>query len=179
MARPNFATLGPEGSNHDLVLQDYLDRENVIANRLLFKDFDTVLKACEGGTTDRIFICAAHSSCAQVVGTAQYQLDMKISDVFVCESQSLAILHRTEFPKSIALHPATREYANLGAYRDVIEVSSTVEAAEGLRAGQWDAALTAADYADDDLTIALNISPPRDAWLVLGGDEKSPIWKLG
>ncbi|WP_100164562.1 hypothetical protein [Pseudooceanicola lipolyticus] len=179
MASSTFATLGPEGSNHHLVLQAYLEREEIAATPLLCDDFGAVLQACTRDAADHIFICAAHGRCGEVVGAAQYKLGLKITDVFVAESQPLAILHRKERPRSIALHPATREYASLSAYEEVIEVSSTVAAAEGLRAGAWDAALTATRFAGDGLTIARHIPPPRDAWLVLGGVDRSTVWKLG
>ncbi|MEO1143723.1 MAG: hypothetical protein AAFW66_15510 [Pseudomonadota bacterium] len=178
MAKPTFATLGPEGSNHDLILQDYIDREKMPADRLLFEDFNNVLKACETGAANHVLICAVHNSCSKVVARAQYQLDMKITDVFVSESQLLAVLHRTANPRSLALHTATREYTNISSYENVIEVSSTVEAAEGLRAGKWDAALTAARFQSGELTKVLDIPPPRDAWLILGGKDKCPIWTL-
>jgi len=178
MTRSIFATLGPSGSNHDLVLQEYLRREDIVAGRLLCVDFDATLEACADGAADRIFICAAHDSSGHIVGAAQYKLDLKITHVFISESQPLAILHRVNRPKSIALHPATREYTSLSAYHHVIEVNSTVAAAEGLIAGEWDAALTASRFAGDDFVIVKNVSSPRDAWLVLGGDDRSPIWTL-
>lgn len=178
MARPSFATLGPEGSNHDLVLRAYLDREGLNAGLVFCADFEAALAACAEGVADRLFICAAHGRCGHVIGRAQYGLGLKISDVFLSESQPLAILHRQERPRTIALHPATRSYADLGLYEEVIEVASTVAAAEGLMAGRWDAALTAARMAQNGLTIAQTISAPRDAWLVLGGAEKAPVWTL-
>ncbi|MEX0340913.1 MAG: hypothetical protein AB3N11_17965 [Arenibacterium sp.] len=178
MDRLKFATLGPEGSNHHLVLNAYLARENLVADMHLCDDFDAVLEACMRGAANRIFICTAHDRCGHVVGAAQYRLGLKITDVFISESQPLAILHRTDRPTSIALHPATRGYTDLSAYRDVIEVASTVAAADGLRTGAWDAALTAARFAEDGLTVVKTLPPPRDAWLVLGGADRAAIWAL-
>ena len=179
MAEPVFATLGPAGSNHDLVLQAYLSRSNLAARILLCEDFEAVLQACTEARASRILICAAHGSCGHVVGTAQYRLGLKITDVFLAESQPLAILHRTTAPETIALHPATRNYAALDGYTRVIEVGSTVAAAKGLINGEWDAALTAARFATHDLKVAQTIDPPRDAWLVLGGDDRAAVWTLG
>ncbi len=178
MTEPTFGTLGPEGSNHDLVLRAHLKRNGITARIVLFESFESALEACTTGAVDRLFICAAHGQCADVIGKAQYSLGLKITDVFLVESQPLAILHRVENPKSIALHPATRSYADLDGYDEVIEVASTVAAAEGLQAGTWDAALTAERFAGNGLTIAQAIAPPRDAWLVLGGPETVRVWTL-
>jgi len=49
-------------------------------------------------------------------------------------------------------------------------VKSIVAAAEGLTSGKWDAALTAARFATPELAVKHHIPPPRDAWLVVGGD---------
>ena len=76
------------------------------------------------------------------------------------------------------MHPATRVYADLGSYEEVNEVTSTVAAANGLKEGAWDAALTATRFAEDGLVIAQDIPAPRDAWLVLGGSARSPVWGL-
>ena len=172
------ATLGPKGSNHDLVLQGYLARESISATILLCADFEEALSACAGQSADCIMICAAHPSCGHIVGAAQYRLGLFITDVFVSESQKLAIVHRTEPARTIALHPATRSYTDLSAYTHVIEVSSTVAAGEGLRAGKWDAALTTTRFAKDGRRIAQHIPPPRDAWLVLGGEDRTSVWSL-
>ena len=170
MTNPVYATLGPAGSNHDLVLGAYLAREDIAATQLLCDDFDDALEACKSGHAHRIMICAAHPSCGFVIGTAQYKLNLKIADVFLSESQALAILSSVETPKTIGLHPSTRSYTDLSAFETVIEVSSTIEAAKGLKAGKWEAALTAARFADETSTLLQNIDPPRDAWLVLGGE---------
>ena len=179
MADAAFATLGPAGSNHDLVLQAYLAREEIGAGITYCEDFDEALAACAWGRSNRIFICAAHHSCGHVVGVAQYRLGLSISEVFLAESQPLAILHRIARPQTIALHPATRDYADLNAYETVLEVASTVAAGEGLAKGQWDAALCPARFKAEGFTIERQIAPPRDAWLVLGGDATQPVWRLG
>lgn len=178
MGDPVFATLGPSGSNHDLVLNDYKTCNQIAGEVRLCPDFDEVLQICATGEADHILICAAHGSCAKVVGEAQYRLGLKITDVFICESQPLAILHRAETPTSIGLHPATRSYADLSSYDRVFDVASTVEAAAGLRDGRWDAALTARRFADSDLKLVKAIGPPRDAWLVLSRTEKMPVRTL-
>lgn len=178
MSATKYVTLGPAGSNHDLVLRDYLRREDLTGAALLCDDFDRALEACACGAAHRILICAAHGDCGRVVGVAQYRFNLRVTDVFLAESQPLAILHKADKPKSIALHPATRTYADLSDYDEVIEVASTVAAAEGLAKGDWDAALTAVRFATAEMTVAHQISPPRDAWLVLGGEDRREVWTL-
>ena len=173
-----FAKLEPEGSNHALVLQNYLACAAITGKRLLYPEFDTALVACALGRSNRLLICAAHASSVHVVGMAQNQLGMKITDVFLSESQPIAILHCTRRPQTIALHPATRDYADLNIYAEVVEVTSTVAAAEGLIPGRWDAAPTAVRFAGDGMTVAQHFSPLRDAWFVLSGEDWSPVWRL-
>ena len=51
----------------------------------------------------------------------------------------------------------------------LVSDGTIVAAAEGLLAGKWPSALTAARFAEEGhLRIDRHIPPPRDAWLVLG-----------
>ena len=165
-----YATLGPRGTNHDLILRAYLDANAIVAETLLFPDLDSALAACATGTATHLMICAAHPDAARIVSTAQYSHGILVIDCFIAESQSLAILTRNEVeaPRSIALHPATRGYADLAGWEVVHHVPSTVAAFEGLQRGAWDSALTAARFSKDaSVRVTVTIDAPRDAWLVL------------
>ena len=167
-----LATLGPAGSNHEMVACRYCRARGAPeADILLCGDFTEALEAFAAGNAGYVLICAVHPDCADVVGRGQYELGLDILDMFIAESQPLAILTRTDAPEpgTIALHPATESYTDLSAWDEKIHVSSIVAAAEGLLAGKWPSALTAARFAEEGhLRIDRHIPPPRDAWLVLG-----------
>lgn len=175
---PIYATLGPAGTNHDLVLKAYLARDSSTGEVLLCSDLDAVLHACVGCAASHMMICAAHPDAARIVSTAQYAHGILLIDSFIAESQPLAILTRrdVETPRSIALHPSTRGYANVSGYETIHEVASTVAAFEGLVESKWDSALTAARFADaSDARVLTTIDPPRDAWLVLGREAGAEV----
>ncbi|SNS32154.1 hypothetical protein [Tropicimonas sediminicola] len=163
-----IATLGPAGSNHHRIATGTMGRSE--KDVLLVADFQTALDAVSTGSADEILVCAAHPDCGMVVGRGQFALGLRLRKVFIAESAPLAILSRrdVEQPRSIALHPATRDYTDLSAWDEVIPVTSTVAAAEGLRTGAWDSALTFLRYRSEDLLVTRQIGAPTDAWIVLG-----------
>ncbi|MGI9613261.1 MAG: chorismate mutase [Acidimicrobiales bacterium] len=166
-----IATLGPAGSNHHLVLQHHLDETSGLASIDLHRSLADALKACVDGRANSLLICAAHPECGPIVGAAQYEHNLVINETFIAESQPLAILKRkgATSAATIALHPATRSYTDLSYWLEIVEVSSTVAAAEGLRDGKWDYALTAERHAEDcDAEVVRSLAAPRDAWLLLG-----------
>lgn len=168
-----FVTLGPEGTNHHIVLRDHLDRVGVEARILLADDAESLLALCGAGRAQSMMICAAHPAAPSLVTRAQYRYGILLQDCFIAKSQPLAILTRTgcDRPRRIALHTATRPCADLTGFDEVIEVASTVAAFEGLVSGQWDAALSLARFADaEKVQLCQTIAAPRDAWLVLGRD---------
>lgn len=177
-----YATLGPPGTNHDLVLRTYLQAKSNDTTIELYDDFDAALAACAAGQATHLVICAAHPDVGRIVSAAQYAHGILLIDSFIAESQPLAILTGKGIPnpRTIALHPATREYADLSQYQTVHQVASTVAAYEGLQQGRWDSALTAARFASEaDVVITTRIAPPRDAWLILGrtGDT-TPVMSI-
>ncbi|MEM7059478.1 MAG: hypothetical protein AAF557_17980 [Pseudomonadota bacterium] len=176
MTAPNaiYATLGPAGTNHDLVLRAYLARQNSQAEVLLCPDLDEALHRCAAGSASHMMICAAHPDAGRVVSAAQYAHGIMLVDAFIAESQPLAILTRAgvQTPRSIGLHPATRGYADLTGYDTVYEAPSTVAAFDGLTEGKWDSALAPARFAKDgEFQVVEHIQPPRDAWLILSRDD--------
>lgn len=171
---PLIATLGPTGSNHELIADRYASR--VSGTVRLFPGFDAALAAVEKDAADTILICAAHPDCARIVGEGQFRLGLAPVECFIAESRPLGILTRkgVNSPQSIALHPATESYADISGWDRVIHVPSTVEAADGLARGDWDSALTALHHAErTGADITLQLGAPKDAWLVLRRPDPS------
>lgn len=165
-----YVTLGPEGTNHDFVLRNYLHERGSRARVIHAPDATRMLEHCVHGDATHLMICAAHPAAAETVAKAQYAHGILLTDTFIATSQPLAILSRSavEHPRTIALHPATRSYTSLAEFDEVIEVSSTVAAFEGLRKSNWDCALTLRRYADTgDVKMVRSVDAARDAWLVL------------
>nr|WP_319387127.1 hypothetical protein [uncultured Roseibium sp.] len=163
-------TLGPEGTNHDFVLRNYLRERGSRARVIHAPDAARMLEQCFRGDATHLMICAAHPAAAETVATAQYAHGILLTDTFIAASQPLAILTRSdvENPRTIALQPATRSYTSLSGFDEVIEVTSTVAAFEGLLQGDWDSALTLRRYADTrDVKMVRPVDAARDAWLVL------------
>lgn len=146
--------------------------ENAI---LLVDDFEVALDALSGGNAREILICAAHPDCGRVVGHGQFALGLDLREVLIARSAPLGILTRRDVarPRSIALHPATQSYTGLSDWAEVIPVSSTIEAAQGLRTGAWDSALTKLRFQSDDLIVTREIGAPKDAWLVMARSASS------
>lgn len=165
-----YATLGPEGTNHDFVLRNHLRERRIKAQILYAADASGMLGRCVEGDATHLMICAAHPDAAEMVAIAQYVHGILLTDTFIASSAALAVLRRSDIerPKTIALHPATRPYTTLSEFDEVIEVKSTVAAFEGLLQGKWDSALTQHRYADaEGVVIVRPIEAARDAWLVL------------
>lgn len=165
-----YVTLGPEGTNHDFVLRNHLHERGNRARVIHAPDAARMLERCVRGDATHLMICAAHPAAAETVATAQYAHGILLTDTFIATSQPLAILTRSAVthPRTIALHPATRSYTSLAEFDEVIEVTSTVAAFEGLRQSKWDSALTLRRYADTaDAKMIRPVDAARDAWLVL------------
>jgi len=165
-----YATLGPRDTNHDRVLQRYLARGRLGARIVYAPNAFEVLDLCIQEDATHMMICAAHPAAAEIVAKAQYNHGLYLVDTFIAESEALAIICRKETvsPRDIALHPATRHYADLTGFDEVIEVDSTVAAFEGMLKGQWESALTQSRFlATGDLRSIHPIEAARDAWLIL------------
>ena len=165
-----YVTLGPEGTNHDFVLRNRLKAQESKSQIVYGSTAEDMLEMCVQGAATHIMICAAHPSAAHIVATAQYSHGILLSDTFIASSEPLAILSLRDnpHPRTIAMHPATRNYTSLEDFEDVVEVTSTVRAFEGLLRREWDCALTQHRFADrKDLKVLRPVQAARDAWLVL------------
>ncbi|GAB3483467.1 hypothetical protein [Marinomonas epiphytica] len=166
------ATLGPGGSNHEMVSQQYLDYIGVEHYCIeLVQGFSDAVQKIKSGAVDHIIQCAAHPEVAQTLGLNQGLL--YVIDTFIAPGKPLGILTRRDIasPVSIAFHPATRSYADLSAWPEQFEEQSTVAVAQGLLSGQYDsgiAALEVAEQNSDQLKVDAVIETIDDAWLVYG-----------
>ena len=171
---PTFLTLGPAGTNHELVTRNYLSfRDLEAAKIILIDDFFHGLSMMANGEADFMVQVAVHPDCANVVATAHFEHDIHVIDTFISPSKELGILTRfdVEHPRTLALQPATKNYANLDRWKELVSVSSIMRIAEGLLDGKYDSGLTTLELVEqypDQLRVDLRIGTVDDPWLVYG-----------
>lgn len=171
---PVFVTLGPAGTNHDMVTRHYLSFHGLdSAKVILIDDFFQGLDMMANAQADFMVQVAVHPDCASVVARAHFQHDIHIIDTFISPSKALGILTRIDIekPRTLALQPATKDYADLSRWPELIPVNSIMCVAQGLLAGQYDSGLTTLELADqypERFRVDVSIGSVDDAWLVYG-----------
>lgn len=174
MTKPlGFVTLGPAGTNHEFVTQRYIDFHGLDAHVALIDDFFDGLAMLGRGDADHMVQVAVHPDCADVVARGHFEHGVHIVDTFISSSKELAILTRVDVaaPRTLALQPATRRYADISAWPDHIAVSSIMRIAEGLLEGRYESGLTTLDVFEAHpgrFRIDARIGTVDDAWLVFG-----------
>lgn len=177
-----LASLGPEESNHALVLRRYLQRRGLVgAEVLLFESFPDAFEALVAGRVERVLQCTAHFSHADCVGRFMHRAFPV--DMFVATSRPLALLARVEAeePVSVGLQPATRHYTDLAAFAEQHERATIVGVAEGLLAGDFDAGICAGEALTkypDRLRLIKELGPALDVWVLYGTEplpDDSPL----
>jgi len=169
-----FVTLGPAGTNHEMVTRNYLEFRGIETTKVhLVDEFHEGLRMMADGRADFMVQVAVHPDCADIVATAHFEYGFHVVDTFISPSKDLGILTRVEIehPKSLALQPATRNYADLGRWEEFIHVSSIIRIAEGLLDGRYESGLTTLELADqypDRLRVDARIGTVDDPWIVLG-----------
>ncbi len=168
-----IATLGPAGTNHELVARRYLAFHGVGAHAiLLVGSFAEAVRMLEAGEVDFILQCAVHPEAPATLG-GNFRRIFAI-DCFVSDSRSLAILTRRDVqaPRSIGLvMPATEAYADLGRWERKVPYPSIPLVLADLLAGRIDSGLVYRDGADAHpglLRVDEEIGSPDDAWIVYG-----------
>ncbi len=176
------ATLGPEASNHVLVLRRYLAaRGPADAEVRLFDDFPTAFEALLAGEVDRVLQCTAHFSHADCVGRTMHRAFPV--DAFVAGSHPLALLSRCDVavPRQVARQPATRYYTDLSGFAEEVDAPTTVAVAEGLLAGRFEAGICARQAYEahpDRLRLVEDLGPALDVWVLYGTEplpDSSPL----
>ncbi|SDL09698.1 hypothetical protein SAMN05192555_102398 [Franzmannia pantelleriensis] len=167
-----FATLGPAANNHVLVLDRYLKQRAIDgADVVLYTSFDEAFPALLDGEVDFLLQCTAHPSHGDWVGRSMHRAFPV--DSFIAPSKPLAILARAdvESPQRLGLQPATRYYADLSGYAELIDEPTTASVAEGLLAGRLEAGICALEYLErhpERLRLVADLGPALDTWVVFG-----------
>lgn len=176
---PVFVTLGPAGTNHELVTKNCLSFRGLEhASVNLIDDFYEGLEMMSDDRADFMLQAAVHPDCAGVVAKAHFKYGVSVIDTFISPSKELAIVTRKEIeqPKTLALQPATAGYADLSGWSELIHVSSIMRIAEGLLEGCYDSGLTTLEFAEkhpERLRIDVRIGTVDDPWVVYGKSRVS------
>jgi len=169
----NFITLGPAGSNHEVVTHRYLDLHGIRerASVALTRDFEQGAQAVLDGSADFLVQCAVHPETGPTV--ARFFDGLYVIDTFISASQDLAIIQRNdvERPLSLAAMRPTLDYIERGQWERIELVDTVAEVTEGLAQGTYEAGLGYASIVQahaERLRVVQFIGTVDDAWLVYG-----------
>lgn len=171
-----FATLGPGGTNHELVTRRYIDFHGIKDAKIEpIGDFDIAAQWLIDGKVDYIIQCAVHPDTPRTLGN--HFRSFYVVDTFISPSKDLAILTRSEVdhPASIAaILPATEGYADLSRWQSKHHEYSIPVILEKLLTGEYDSGLVYLEYAEKypgRFRIDEVIGSPDDAWIVYGRER--------
>ena len=172
-----FITLGPSGTNHEFVTQNYLRfRRLKDADIKLIDNFFFGLEMLADGRADYMVQAAVHPDCSDLVAKAHFLYGISVVDTFILPGKQLALLSRVDVkkPRRVAFHPATRHYVSLEDWEEHIPVNSTMHVAEGLLSGVYDSGITFLDIAkkhSTKLRVEIKIGTVDDPWIVYGKQD--------
>lgn len=169
-----FATLGPQGSNHELVARNYIAFHGLAdASVVLVNDFTKALELLVADRVDHVLQVAVHPSTTEIVARAYFQHKVYVVDTFIAPSHPLAVLTRAEVdvPRTLALQPATKGYTDTSRWPTLVPEASTATVANGLLEGRYDSGIARADLAErypGRFRIDAMIGTVDDPWLIYG-----------
>ncbi|WP_417616900.1 hypothetical protein [Oceanisphaera sp.] len=164
-----IATLGPSGSNHEMIARRYLEmRCSGEGSLVLFTEFDEAFQALMSGQVSHVLQCSAHATHGDCVG--RYMHRAYPVDTFIAGSKPLALVAQRAIarPTQVAIQPATRYYTDLTEYK-TIDVPTIVAVADGLLAGRFEAGICAEEVieqAPEQLRLLQSLGPALDTWVM-------------
>lgn len=180
---PTFATLGPEGTDHERVTHRYLNLQGLLAAEveLLLDPIadgpDWVLE----GQNRFLILCDAHPKIHIV--TERYPQEMVVIDSFIDATRHLSLIARRDIeePKTLGLVEATRGYTDLSKWegdgREVVDVQSKPVTSKMLLDGELDAGITYTQLAEEHPDLFHVVEPYGEVnttWTVFGQAKHSP-----
>jgi hypothetical protein len=182
---PRFSTLGPRSSNHDFVLRRYLAAHGLRADVALFANFHAGALALADGKADFMLQCAAHPDTAWVTGA--FRTALFVVDAFISPSQPMALVrHRapTGGQGKVGVQPATRCYADLSAWPEVVEAPTVQAVQDGLLRGDYEAGVVferLLHEVPDRFDLVSAIGTVCDAWVLYGREPvdegETVVWR--
>lgn len=182
-----FSTLGPRGSNHHFVLEQYLAAHGLeqLARVALFDDFHSGARALVASEADYLLQCAVHPAAAEITGT--YRSAMVVVDAFVSPSQPMALVQvkgSEAHASRVGVQPATQSYADLSAWPEVVHEPTVLSVQAGLEEGRYGAGIVFASFAaarTERFEVIEPIGTVCDGWIVYGREAidegKAVVWR--
>ena len=170
-----FSTLGPEGGNHQFVLQQYLAVHGIAdaARIVLFDDFHAGARDVAGGRVDYMLQCAVHPAAAEITGS--YRSAIVPVDAFVSPSRPMALVRARRADGDpggrVGVQPATASYVDLSPWESVGHEPTVLAVQAGLVEGRYDAGIVFSSFAlahAGAFQIVEAIGTVCDAWIMFG-----------
>lgn len=170
-AAPTFVTLGPSGTCHENALLRYLEFQGLQAQVELVAGFEEGLERVHEDPNAYLIQCSAHPDVHMI--TERYRHEVFVLDTFLFPAKEMALLARAdvEHPKTLGIVPAALGYPDLTLWENVTEESANPIVAEKLLAGEYDAGVTLAEYADQypqELRVIERYGEVDTTWVVYG-----------
>jgi hypothetical protein len=172
MTPPTFITLGPSGTCHEHALLRYVEFQGLADARIeLVGDLLDGLERVREEQNAFLVQCSAHPDVH--VATERYRHEVFVVDTFLYPAKEMALLVRAdvERPKSLGIMPAAMGYPDLTRFDSVVEESANPIVARNLLAGDYDAGVTLAEYAEehpDALRVIERYGEVDTTWVVYG-----------
>lgn len=174
----DFVTLGPQGSNHQLVTERYLRFHGLQGQGSidLVEDFEEAAERVLDRRCDFLVQCAVHP--ATMATVARYREGLYVVDTFISPSRDLAVVRdrRVAQPRGLALMAPTEGYVRPGRWGEITHMPTVMAVADGLRDGSVSRGLTYAFLADEEpwrFVVDEFIGSVDDAWIVYGRERVS------
>ncbi|WP_398494322.1 hypothetical protein [Variovorax sp.] len=174
----SFVTLGPIGSNHQYVLQRFLNSQGLAAGVVVeyVDDFAEGAARVIDGRADFMLQCAVHPATHATV--ARFKDGLYVVDTFISSSQDLAVLRdrAVDEAHSLALMAPTLGYVEPGRWGEIVLMPTVAAVAEGMRAGRIERGLTYASLARElpgRFEVEAFVGSVDDAWIIYGRERIS------
>jgi hypothetical protein len=169
---PTFITLGPHGTCHENALLRYLEFQDLADARVeLVSDFGEGLERVRADAGAYLIQCSAHPDVHLM--TERYRQEVFVVDTFIYPAKEMALLARVDIenPRTLGIVPAALGYPDLKRFESVTQELANPIVARKLLAGEYDAGVTLAEYADmhpDALRVLERYGEVDTTWLVYG-----------
>jgi hypothetical protein len=169
---PTFVTLGPTGTCHENALRRYLEFQGLEDVRIeLVANFDQGLERVHDDPNAFLVQCSAHPDVHVI--TERYRHEVFVVDTFLYPAKEMALLVRAdvEHPKTLGIVPAALGYPDLTLWESVTEETANPIVVAKLLAGEYDAGVTIAEYAEEypeQLRVMERYGEVDTTWVVYG-----------
>ncbi len=168
-----FATLGPEGSNHEINVRRYAAFHGLQARIECRRNFDDAFALQADGQADFVVQACLHPQVGVCIG--RHHPRFRLVDVFLGPTAPMGVLTdaRVARPRTLGLMPATRVYFDAGAWEQQIELGSGPEVAQKLMEGAFDSGFTELALVDRHpgrFRVDVDVGAVDVAWLVYGAE---------